>query len=80
VIIISVAISISSYYFWAVDQLENQIWYQISVIPFTLNFFKFLHTSENEIAEFPERVFFEDRTFLALGVLNTLILVKAIYG
>ena len=80
VIIISVTISISSYYFWAFDQIANLFWFQVSVIPFTLIFFKFLHTSEKPIAEFPERVLFEDKAFLVLGLINTLILMKAIYG
>jgi decaprenyl-phosphate phosphoribosyltransferase len=80
IIIVSVTISISSYYFWAFDQIANHIWFQVSVIPFTLIFFKFLHISEKAIAEFPERVLFEEKTFLALGLINTLILMKAIYG
>lgn len=76
---ISVAISVTSYCFWAFAQESGAIWYQISVIPFVISLFRYKWTSERISAEAPEDAILNDRLLVILGIFLIACLSIAIF-
>ena len=76
---ISVSVSITAYTLWAFSQSVNSIWFQISVIPFVIAFFRYRWISESNCAEAPEEAIFGDKPMLILGFCCLSFLAVGIY-
>jgi len=75
----SLSICIVAYSLWAFSHTSDPIWYQFSIIPFSLALFRYLFISEQEGADSPEEIILSDKVLVALLLLNSLILVLGIY-
>jgi decaprenyl-phosphate phosphoribosyltransferase len=77
---ISVAVSVTAYCIWAFTQERNPFWYQISVLPFVMGFFRYRWMSEKINVEVPEDAILKDRSLLSLSACLILSLTVAIFN
>jgi decaprenyl-phosphate phosphoribosyltransferase len=77
---ISVAVSVTAYCIWAFTQERNPFWYQISVLPFVMGFFRYRWISEKINVEVPEDAILKDRSLLSLSACLILSLTVAIFN
>ena len=75
----SLSICIVAYSLWAFSQTNDPIWYQLSVIPFSLTLFRYLLISEQEGGDSPEEIILNDKILISLLLVNSLILLFGIY-
>jgi decaprenyl-phosphate phosphoribosyltransferase len=80
IISVSVAVSVTTYCIWAFTQERNPFWYQISVLPFVMGFFRYRWMSEKTIVEVPEDAILKDRSLLSLSACLILSLTIAIFN
>jgi decaprenyl-phosphate phosphoribosyltransferase len=78
-ITVSVSICIMSYLIWAFMKIENQIWFQLSVIPFSIGIFRYLLITNTKSTEAPEDIIFKDSYLITLGIAYIVILSLAVY-
>jgi decaprenyl-phosphate phosphoribosyltransferase len=76
---ISVAVCLTGYSFWAFTQESNSIWYQISILPFSISLFRYKWISDFVDVEAPEDAILQDRVMLSLFAFSILPLAIAIY-
>ena len=76
---ISIAVSLTAYCLWAFNQTLDPFWYQISVIPFVMGFFRYQWLSERLIVETPEDAILSDKPLISLFLSLVLVLGIGIY-
>jgi len=76
---ISIAVSLTAYCLWAFNQTLDPFWYQISVIPFVMVFFRYQWLSERLIVETPEDAILSDKPLISLFLSLVLVLGIGIY-
>jgi decaprenyl-phosphate phosphoribosyltransferase len=76
---ISVAVCVTAYSFWAFTQILDPFWYQLSVLPFVMAFFRYRWMSELDVVEVPEDAILGDRSLLLASLGTILCLSIAIY-
>ncbi len=76
---VCLAVCISSYCLWAFNQSTGEIWYQISVIPFVLAFYRFMWMAEKRSVEAPEDAIVGDGYLRIISIFLIAFLVIAIY-
>jgi decaprenyl-phosphate phosphoribosyltransferase len=76
---VSISICIMSYLIWAFMKAENQIWFQLSIIPFSIGIFRYLLISSTKTTEAPEDIVFSDSYLITLGISYVTILSLAVY-
>jgi decaprenyl-phosphate phosphoribosyltransferase len=75
----SVAVCITAYTFWAFSQPINPFWFQLSIIPFVMGFFRLKWISEFDGIELPEEAILGDKPLLMLSLCSFILLSAGIY-
>lgn len=76
---VSLSVSIASYCLWAFSQADNQIFYQLSIVPWVIALFRYSWVSSRDSVEAPEDALFKDLTLIILGITCSTLLMIAIY-
>jgi hypothetical protein len=76
---ISSAIALLGYCLWAFNQIHNPFWFQLSVIPLVMGFYRYSWMGNTSVVEVPEDALFGDRPLLILGASLMILLSFAIY-
>jgi decaprenyl-phosphate phosphoribosyltransferase len=76
---VSLSVSITSYCLWAFSQSNNQIFYQLSILPWVMALFRYSWITSRESIEAPEDALFKDLTLIILGITCSTLLMVAIY-
>jgi decaprenyl-phosphate phosphoribosyltransferase len=75
----SLSICMVAYSLWAFSQTNDPIWYQLSIIPFSIALFRYLFIGAQEGADSPEEIILSDKVLLTLLLVNSLTLLLGIY-
>jgi decaprenyl-phosphate phosphoribosyltransferase len=76
---ICVSVSLTAYSIWAFSQESDSFWYQMSIIPIAMSFFRYTWMSARIDLESPEDAILEDKVMIALAAASLFILAIAIY-
>ena len=78
---VSAAVAIMAYCLWSlIEPGANQLWFELSIVPFVLAILRYALLSARGEAGAPEDVFATDRTVQVLGVLWALIYGIGVYA
>jgi len=75
----SLSVCLTAYCFWAFSHQFNEIWYQTTIVPFTVGLFRYRWLSEGSIVEAPEDAFLHDKWLLLSTCLIAFALSIAVY-
>lgn len=75
----SLSICVVAYSLWAFSQKNDSVWYQISIIPFSIALFRYLFIGAREGADSPEEIILSDKVLVGLLLVNSLVLLLGIY-
>jgi decaprenyl-phosphate phosphoribosyltransferase len=76
---ICVSVSLTAYSIWAFSQESNSFWYQVSIIPFAMSFFRYKWMSDRFDLESPEDAILEDKVMMMMATFSLFTLTIAIY-
>ena len=76
---ICVSVCLTAYSIWAFSQGSDSFWYQVSIIPFAMTFFRYKWMSDRFNLESPEDAILEDKVMMMLAIVSLFTLAIAIY-
>ena len=79
----SSTVSVTAYCLWAFESqqvAQNGIWYQLSIVPFTLALLRYAFLLDQGHGGSPEDVVLGDRSLQVLSVLWVTIFALGVYG
>ena len=78
---VAAAVAIMAYCLWSLIEVrDNQLWFELSIVPFVLAILRYALLSARGEAGAPEDVFASDRTLQVLGVLWLLVYGAGVYA